>query len=265
MNMIEAVRSALRQYVSIQGRARMSEYWWFQLAFAIVTTLLYFVAMVVLVSTALATSNQAVTSGSGSSTPGPGFFVALFVFIAVFVAIMPPAISVSIRRLHDTNRSGWFYLLVLIPLGGFVLLVFFLESGTVGPNRFGEDPKGADRHPHVGYYPPQAWSGQPQGALPPGAAAPQPYGPGQPQPGQVQPYGPGQAQPQPYGPGQPQQPYGPGQPQQAQPQPYGPGQPGQAQPYGQPQPDQQPYGPGHPEAERPDHGQRPGDAPAPPR
>jgi uncharacterized membrane protein YhaH (DUF805 family) len=54
-----------------------------------------------------------------------------------------PNLAVTIRRLHDTDKSGWFILLGLIPLvGAIVLLVFYFMDGTRGPNRFGPDPKG---------------------------------------------------------------------------------------------------------------------------
>lgn len=67
-----------------------------------------------------------------------GFLIAL--------AMMIPMIAVSIRRLHDTNRSGWFYLLSVIPIinyiGSIVLLAFYSLDGDVGANQYGADPKG---------------------------------------------------------------------------------------------------------------------------
>ena len=52
-----------------------------------------------------------------------------------------PALGVEIRRLHDTNRSGWWILIALIPvIGGIVLIVFFASAGAQGPNRFGPQP-----------------------------------------------------------------------------------------------------------------------------
>ena len=54
-------------------------------------------------------------------------------------------ISVTIRRLHDTDRSGWWYLLNFIPIiGDIVLLIFMCQKGTEGENRFGKDPKSED-------------------------------------------------------------------------------------------------------------------------
>jgi len=58
-----------------------------------------------------------------------------------FLASFLPAISVIVRRLHDTDRSGWWYWIGLIPLvGAILLLVWFCTRGTSGPNRFGPDP-----------------------------------------------------------------------------------------------------------------------------
>jgi uncharacterized membrane protein YhaH (DUF805 family) len=58
------------------------------------------------------------------------------------VAMILPSIAVTVRRLHDTDRSGWWYLLVFLPvIGGLVILVFMLLDGTPGSNRFGPNPK----------------------------------------------------------------------------------------------------------------------------
>ena len=67
----------------------------------------------------------------------------LTIFTAIVVlCLLIPAISVGVRRLHDTNRSGWWFLLGLVPFANFVLLAFFFLDGTPGQNRFGTDPKG---------------------------------------------------------------------------------------------------------------------------
>ena len=66
--------------------------------------------------------------------------------LLVALAMFLPMLAVAIRRLHDTNRSGWFYLLSVIPIinyiGGIVLLVFYCLDGDVGTNQYGADPKG---------------------------------------------------------------------------------------------------------------------------
>jgi uncharacterized membrane protein YhaH (DUF805 family) len=63
-----------------------------------------------------------------------------------WLATFIPGIAVSVRRLHDTNRSGWWLLLDLIPfIGGIILFVWFVQDGTPGDNRFGANPKAGTR------------------------------------------------------------------------------------------------------------------------
>jgi uncharacterized membrane protein YhaH (DUF805 family) len=115
MNFAEAVGSALRQYAGFHGRARRSEYWWFTLFAGV----LEFAAAIVDVV---------------AHTPVIGLVVDL--------ALLLPTLAVGVRRLHDTDRSGWWLLLGLIPLvGAIVLIVFFCQDSHFGPNRFGPSPK----------------------------------------------------------------------------------------------------------------------------
>jgi uncharacterized membrane protein YhaH (DUF805 family) len=63
-------------------------------------------------------------------------FLGLWLLYSVAVSL--PFLAVTVRRLHDTGRSGWFILLALIPLvGPIVLLVFYAQQGTPGPNHYG--------------------------------------------------------------------------------------------------------------------------------
>jgi len=120
MNFQTAVKTCLTKYVTVSGRAARSEYW-------------YWVLFGVLVGI-VANIVDAILFG-GNSRP---------VSSIVSLAILLPGIAVSVRRLHDLDRSGWWYLLVLIPVIGWIaLLVWFIGRGTVGPNRFGEDPIGS--------------------------------------------------------------------------------------------------------------------------
>lgn len=116
---------ALRKYATFTGRARRREYWFFQL----------FVALGMI---AFALIDR--VTGSFDPEVGLGLLSGLF-GLAMFV----PNIAVSIRRLHDTDRSGWWLLLCFLPIIGIiVLLVFFVLDGTRGSNRFGENPKGGE-------------------------------------------------------------------------------------------------------------------------
>lgn len=118
MSFTTAVSTCLGKYATFNGRARRSEYWWFSLAFS----------LCVLVAVILA---QAVGK------------LGVFLVLAVELALLLPALAVAVRRLHDTGRSGWWYLLSLIPFGGLVLLVFMVQDSHPGPNQFGESPKPA--------------------------------------------------------------------------------------------------------------------------
>ena len=78
---------------------------------------------------------------------GPQLSAIHWVIIAMLVifaiASFVPSLAVQIRRLHDQDKSGWFWLINFIPyVGGIIFLVLMCLSGTKGPNRFGDDPKG---------------------------------------------------------------------------------------------------------------------------
>jgi uncharacterized membrane protein YhaH (DUF805 family) len=111
----------LKNYFGFSGRARRKEYWMFGLISAVI-------------SIALAIVDAVVSSGGES---GIGVLGLLYSF-----AVLIPSLGVSVRRLHDTNRSGWWLLIGLVPLlGAIVLLVFVLTEGTHGANNYGADPK----------------------------------------------------------------------------------------------------------------------------
>lgn len=107
---------------TIGGRTSRSEYWYF-----------FLISFLVLFITGSILRVLGFIPGVASIAES-----VLTPIISVFTAI---SLGLGIRRLHDQNRSGWLILLALVPLvGGLILLVFFCLKGTVGPNRFGEDP-----------------------------------------------------------------------------------------------------------------------------
>ena len=136
----------LKRYAQFSGRSRRKEYWMFIL-FVIIASVL-----IAIVESILGLDKMLETTGPISAMFSLGTLI--------------PYIAVAVRRLHDTNRSGWWLLLPLIPyalvVGGVVtmnmalaviggiaafaagvtVLVFLCLGGTDGPNRFGEDPKG---------------------------------------------------------------------------------------------------------------------------
>ncbi len=123
MGFQDAVRSVFSNYVTISGRAPRSEYWWWFL-------------FILLANFALSLVDSALFGASEGA--GVGLLSGLF-SLATFL----PSICVAGRRLHDRDMSAWWLLLVFIPLLGFlVLLFFYVQKGTDGPNRFGPDPLG---------------------------------------------------------------------------------------------------------------------------
>ena len=116
---------ALKKYVVFSGRARRKEYW-------------YFVLFNLIASIVLALVDG--MTGSFDTESGIGLLGAIYA-----LAVLLPSLAVSVRRLHDTDRSGWWLLLAFIPLvGAIILIVFFVLDGTAGDNRFGANPKAAD-------------------------------------------------------------------------------------------------------------------------
>jgi uncharacterized membrane protein YhaH (DUF805 family) len=118
--------AAVKKYAVFKGRARRREYWMFILFYMIITTILGAVDAAL-----IDTDNKEAV-----------YNFPFLTFIAMFGLILP-GISVFVRRLHDTGRSGWWWLIVFVPgIGGIVLLVF-LVLDSEGENKYGPNPKAA--------------------------------------------------------------------------------------------------------------------------
>ena len=116
----QAITAGFQNYVNFAGRAIRSEFWFWTL-------------FTILVSIATSLIDLAVFSDLEMSP------ISTVVGLGLFL----PSLSVSIRRLHDLDRSGWWFLLIFVPLvGAIILLIWNCMRGTVGPNRFGPDPLG---------------------------------------------------------------------------------------------------------------------------
>lgn len=113
---------ALKKYAEFNGRARRKEYWFFML-------------FNILISAFLATIDF--FAGSFNAEAGVGLLSGIY-----SLAVLIPGISVTVRRLHDSDRSGWWLLLPLIPvIGGIVLFIFMVQDSTSGDNQYGPNPK----------------------------------------------------------------------------------------------------------------------------
>lgn len=112
MNFIESIQTCYKKFFDFSGRASKSEYWWFQLYNAIIYVLTFLFQ---------------------------GDLVLLFSILVIVNLI--PVYAAGVRRIHDSDKSGWFVLLSLIPLIGLYVFVLLLQDGSKGKNRFGTKPK----------------------------------------------------------------------------------------------------------------------------
>jgi uncharacterized membrane protein YhaH (DUF805 family) len=119
MDFWQAIASGFKNYVGFSGRACRSEYWYWFLAMiiaSIITGIIDYAAF-------------------GDSEYGP---VNSIFGLATFL----PSLAMGIRRLHDIDRTGWWWLIAFTIIGLFVLIYWACVKGTAGPNRFGPDPLG---------------------------------------------------------------------------------------------------------------------------
>jgi uncharacterized membrane protein YhaH (DUF805 family) len=119
----------LRKYFSFSGRARRREYWWFEVFWVLVVSVLALVDQWVL----------GIHWDTEYGSIGPLASLAILFFFL-------PNLAVSVRRLHDRDRSGWWLLINIIPFFGFLFLFYqYVSDGTQRDNRFGPDPKAGER------------------------------------------------------------------------------------------------------------------------
>ncbi len=134
--MLDWMLLPLKRYAKFGGRARPKEYW-------------MYVLFIILCAIGLSIVESALGLGESKDwayrkgwAVGAGAYHNAGPLVGLFyLGTLIPSLSVGVRRLHDTDRSGWWLLLWLIPfIGWIILLVIMVSSGTRGPNRFGPDP-----------------------------------------------------------------------------------------------------------------------------
>ena len=111
---MEYFTGALKRYADFSGRARRKEYWMFILFY-----LIFYIVLSVI----------------------DGFLESIWLCSVYSLVLLLPSISVAARRLHDVGKSGWWQLIVLIPLIGAIILIFFLVKDSHDDNDYGPNPK----------------------------------------------------------------------------------------------------------------------------
>jgi uncharacterized membrane protein YhaH (DUF805 family) len=120
----------LRRYADFAGRSRRKEYWMFALMNIVIWSIILLLGL-------WGVEERLFSSDEELSL----YFIVTGGLYSL--ATLVPSLAVTVRRLHDTDKSGWLILLSLIPLiGPLILLVFYVTAGTEGANRFGSDPLG---------------------------------------------------------------------------------------------------------------------------
>lgn len=123
MTLKESFVTCMQKYTDFSGRAPRSEYWWFVLAQFLIGFVLGFIF------------------GFIGAIMGMGSGLADIVSLIVTLGFILPTIAVAVRRLHDIGKSGWWYLLVFIPILGWLLLLFwFVQPSAEESNEFGDVP-----------------------------------------------------------------------------------------------------------------------------
>lgn len=130
MNIIEAVSSVLfKNYVNFSGRSRRSEFWYYYLFIWIIYSILTIITL------------QVVNDFSDWKSAIYIFVLSSFIWLITFL----PSWAVTVRRLHDVNRTGKWILLTFVPIINFLvvflLLIWYISNGTNGSNNYGDDPK----------------------------------------------------------------------------------------------------------------------------
>lgn len=113
----------LKQYAVFSGRAQRAEFWWFVLFNVIISAVLTLIDRML------------------GATIGANIGILSSIYS---LAVLIPSIAVAVRRLHDTGRSGWWLLIGLVPIIGWIaLIIFYVQDSEPGDNQFGPNPKGA--------------------------------------------------------------------------------------------------------------------------
>lgn len=129
----QSIKTCFSKYVTFSGRAQRSEFWWWVLFVFVADILLSWIDIALF-------GTIEVGAGSIAGLTETPVLSGLF-GLAVFL----PGLAVAVRRLHDLDKSGWWVLIWLIPIiGWIILIVWYATEGTRGPNRFGADPLGND-------------------------------------------------------------------------------------------------------------------------
>lgn len=154
LSFVQAIKNCFSKYACFKGRARRSEYWWFQILNWIVSCACSMVFNYKLsaradlesqIGEALFDQEKQAALLAQAEAVDSNFTTFMIIIGIVSLLLLLPAIGVAVRRLHDIGKSGWWLWLAIIPIVNFifaiVLLIWTIKDGTKETNQYGESPK----------------------------------------------------------------------------------------------------------------------------
>ncbi len=144
MTFFGAIKNVFINYFNFRGRARRKEFWYF---IPLCNINYYALKYVTNNMSSFLTADSSASTEIAATTPDGtvvAYFFMTIVLLVIALILLIPSISVSVRRLHDIGKSGWWFLLGFIPIGPIVLLAWFCKDSQPGVNKWGENPKGVN-------------------------------------------------------------------------------------------------------------------------
>lgn len=154
MSFGEALKTCFKKYATFSGRARRSEFWWFSVLNWLLSIATYAVVWWKMakideiqgqVAEVMFDEEKMAALTAQADSFDSTFYLLMAVIGIIGLLLLLPSLAVAVRRLHDTGKSGWWLLAMIIPLVniviGIMLLIYYLKDSDRNPNKFGPSPK----------------------------------------------------------------------------------------------------------------------------
>lgn len=154
MSFGEALKTCFKKYATFSGRARRSEFWWFSVLNWLLSIATYAVVWWKMakideiqgqVAEVMFDEEKMAALTAQADSFDSTFYLLMAVIGIIGLLLLLPSLAVAVRRLHDTGKSGWLLLAMIIPLVniviGIMLLIYYLKDSDRNPNKFGPSPK----------------------------------------------------------------------------------------------------------------------------
>lgn len=150
----EALKTCFKKYATFSGRARRSEFWWFSVLNWLLSIASYAVVWWKMakideiqgqVAEVMFDEEKMAALTAQADSFDTTFYLLMAIIGVIGLLLLLPSLAVAVRRLHDTGKSGWLLLAMIIPIVniviGIMLLIYYLKDSDRNPNKFGPSPK----------------------------------------------------------------------------------------------------------------------------